>query len=168
MIHEYIIIDVETTGFNPREDRIWEVACLHISQGEIVNSFNQLINPLKPIPAKIGLMCGISGQDVTNMPVFSSIAKSLHDFISNKPLIAYNAPFDRRFLIKEHKGFSISKFYDYLTYIRDKVPNLSSYKLESLTDRYSIEHKSHRAMGDVMAIYKLIKIFGTPYAKYKI
>ena len=45
-----IAIDIETTGLNPREDKITEIAAVRFEDGKIIDEFQSLVNPNRPIP----------------------------------------------------------------------------------------------------------------------
>ncbi len=46
----FAFVDVETTGINPREDRVVEAACVLTRAGRRIESFGTLINPGRAIP----------------------------------------------------------------------------------------------------------------------
>ncbi len=53
--HNLAIVDIETTGGHPSFHRVLEVGVLRIERGEIVQTYNQLINPECPIPEWISV-----------------------------------------------------------------------------------------------------------------
>lgn len=64
----YIVCDVETTGSDPRSDRIIEIACVVVRSGEISQRIHTLINPHRFIPPFITQLTGISNADVASAP----------------------------------------------------------------------------------------------------
>lgn len=89
-----IVIDTETTGFSPREDRIIEIAVLNYDDGEVL--LHTHLNPGRPIPEKITEITGITDAMVIDAPIFSSIADQLMNLIATADAICgYNPWFDR-------------------------------------------------------------------------
>lgn len=96
----YAVIDVETTGFSPRTDRIVEIALVRVSPAGILESvWSTLLNPGRdPGPTHIH---GISAEDVAEAPTFADIADWLVDQMRSRVIVAHNAAFDLRFLAAE-------------------------------------------------------------------
>ncbi|WP_408647405.1 DNA polymerase III subunit epsilon [Wolbachia endosymbiont of Pentidionis agamae] len=100
------MLDTETTGLDTNSGhRIIEIGCVElINRIPTGNVFHQYINPERNIPYHSFKIHGISEEFVKNKPVFSKIAKSFLEFISNDILVIHNAEFDIRFLNMElHK-----------------------------------------------------------------
>jgi DNA polymerase III subunit epsilon len=68
--HLYAIIDIETTGGQPAQDRITEIAIFIHDGQKIVDKYNTLINPQRPIPYFITQLTGISDDMVRDAPKF--------------------------------------------------------------------------------------------------
>ncbi|MBI1648487.1 MULTISPECIES: DNA polymerase III subunit epsilon [Hyphomicrobium] len=95
-----IIMDTETTGFDPRKgDKLIEIGCI-----ELVNripsgrEYHCFINPERDVPADAQAVHGISTEFLLDKPVFPLVAQSFLDFIAGDPLIIHNAQFDIGFL----------------------------------------------------------------------
>ena len=65
-----IALDFETTGFSPRlGDTIVEVGAVKFSLGNsTIDTFEQLVNPRRPIPRKVSKLTGITNSDVAREP----------------------------------------------------------------------------------------------------
>ncbi|AHI02907.1 exonuclease [Corynebacterium falsenii DSM 44353] len=102
-----MVVDVETTGLDPAQDRIIEIAALSVSQGLVDQSFHTLINPEISIPDEITDLTGLSDGHVAGSPAFRDVAVELHDFLTDgdaatpPPLIGHNVAFDLTFLHRE-------------------------------------------------------------------
>jgi len=73
----YSIIDIETTGLSPRNEKITEIA-IYVHDGEkIVDEFSTLLNPERNIPYRITQLTGINNKMVENAPKFFEIAKKI-------------------------------------------------------------------------------------------
>ncbi len=108
---EAVVVDVETTGLNANTDRVVSVAAirakfsdLHVNQKVLSSdAFIELIDPQRNIPIGTTKVHGISNEDVRGKPIFQEIAHDLRNFVGERPIIAHNASFDKRFLDAEFK-----------------------------------------------------------------
>lgn len=96
----YAVIDVETTGFSPRADRIVEIAVVNLTHGgEVRDSWSTLVNPQRDVGASH--VHGITAREVFGAPTFDQIAPAVLDGLEGRILVAHNASFDTRFLAAE-------------------------------------------------------------------
>ena len=72
----FIVIDVETTGADAKNNRITDIACVTVLDGEIVAEFNSLVNPHQSIPPFISQMTGITYDMVINAPEAKDVIES--------------------------------------------------------------------------------------------
>ena len=108
---EAVVVDVETTGFDPKTDRIVSVALIHANFRDLRENPNGLdgktmdamVNPQCRIPKESSRIHGITNKDVRDKSSFSDIAQEVRDFIGDLPIIAHNASFDKSFLNSEFK-----------------------------------------------------------------
>lgn len=168
---EFVVVDTETTGLSPAEDRIIEVAAIRFEDFIPVEAFTTLVKTKKEITPLITKITGLTADDIANAPEFGRVAKPLQDFIGNRPVVGYNLPFDIDFLIRS--GMDLAplklKYYDVLelaqrvavrmTERRDGVPD---HKLDTMCDAICIRRPGtgHRALSDCLAtgilLYSLI------------
>jgi DNA polymerase-3 subunit epsilon len=85
-----VVFDTETTGTNPRIDRIIEIACVKIRPDGSREEFVRRLNPGVPIPAASTAIHGIREADVASAPRFREIASSLAAFLDGADLGGYN------------------------------------------------------------------------------
>lgn len=157
---EYIVIDVETTGLSPDDDRIIEVAAVKCENDRIVDSFHSLINPGRRIPSNVTKLTGIKNADVAGAPDMDTVAPELSEFIDNLPLVAHNANFDIKFISNAFKRAGVSKgmlYIDTLALARNAYPNMPNHKLSTLINELGLldHEQEHRAMSDVEATQRL-------------
>jgi DNA polymerase-3 subunit epsilon len=97
----FAVIDVETTGLNPRRDRIVELAVVRADAwGRPTDAWSTLINPAGTVgPTRIH---GISAFDVRTAPAFGQAVGYLNWLLAGRALVAHNAPFDLAFLRAEY------------------------------------------------------------------
>lgn len=110
-IDEAVVVDIETTGLNPKEDRIISVAMVRArfsrlkqsSDGLHGDTMDAIVNPQCRIPFSASRIHGIMNKHVEDKGPFSEVAQQLRDFIDDRPIIAHNASFDKSFLNAEFK-----------------------------------------------------------------
>ena len=156
-----IILDVETTGFNPKRDKIIEVAALKLKAGKIEDQFSTLINPLKPISTSISRLTGLTQADLKAAPSFQEIEDKLFRFMRGHRIYGYNVAFDKRFLVKGSKRFNCFIFKDYLKFVKRRRPNYTDYKMKSVAKKLGIRvNASHRAINDVNTLWEIMRRLG--------
>ena len=94
----FCVVDLETTGGSPRQNGITEVGAVKVRRGEVLGSFETLVNPGEPVPAFIRLLTGISDAAVANSPPIEKVLPSFIEFARGTVLVAHNARFDVSFL----------------------------------------------------------------------
>lgn len=100
---DMVILDIETTGGSHLYDRITEIALVRIEDGEIVDTWQSLINPERPIPITITYFTGITDEMVKDAPTFAEIAPTLYQYLDGMILAAHNVRFDYGFLKAEYQ-----------------------------------------------------------------
>jgi DNA polymerase-3 subunit epsilon len=94
----YIVFDLETTGGNPEKNGITEIAALKVKNGQIVDRFHSMVNPLVPIPPIVRKMTGITRDMVKDAPIIDEVFPSFYDFIGDHILVSHNTTGDLIFL----------------------------------------------------------------------
>ncbi len=151
---DFVILDTETTGLDPVNCEIIEIAALKVHNREIHDIFNQLIKPKHPIPEGITRITGISNEMVEEAPSLSEVAYNFLKFIEGSTLVIHNAEFDISF-INQHIFIPRKKEIGNpvictLKVSRLLLPQLQSHKLGSLAQHFGVPaNNSHRALGDV-------------------
>lgn len=160
----FAIVDIETTGGNPTQGGITEIAALVHDGEKIVDQFHTLINPERFIPGFITGLTGIDQQMVSDAPVFSDIAHRLFEFLKDKVFIAHNVNFDYAFIRASLKAEGYTLDVPKLCTVRlsrKAFPGYKSYGLGRICEQLSIKIENrHRAYGDAAATAVLFeKIF---------
>lgn len=96
----WVVVDVETSGFSPRQARVLSVAALALdADGNVENSVVSLVNPgVDPGPTHVH---GITTEMLENQPTFADIAPAVAELMHGRTLVAHNAGFDYSFLTAE-------------------------------------------------------------------
>ena len=148
---EFIALDLETTGLNAASDEIIEVGIARFRDGELVDQFQSLVDPLKPIPPEITQLTGIDQDDVAGMPRIQDIVGDVARIVEDLPLVAHNAQFDVTFLGKHHP-LKANLVIDTVELASIMLPSAPRYNLGSLTSAMGISLKrAHRAFDDALA-----------------
>lgn len=85
-----VFFDTETTGTNPRADRIVEIACVKAKPDGTQEQWVRRFNPGIPIPPVSTAIHGISDSDVAEAPRFRECAAELAAFLDGCDLAGYN------------------------------------------------------------------------------
>lgn len=102
-LERFISIDFETTGRDPREDRVTEIGIIIFENGEVIERYGQLVNPGRPIPQEVTQVTGIRDEDVASMPRFGEVVDEVLRRVEGEYLLAYNADYDVTVLRSELK-----------------------------------------------------------------
>lgn len=98
MFRDYIVLDVETTGFSTEHSKMIQLAAIRVTGGKVVDTFDVYINPGFRIPRKITELTGISNNDVQDAPYIEDIIEEFYEWCEDCMVVAHNLPFDGRFI----------------------------------------------------------------------
>lgn len=153
---EYVVFDVETTGFYPTEgDRIVEIAAVRVRDGKIVDTFESFINPKRPIPPEAQKIHKITDAVVADSPSSDAVLPQLITFIGGACLVGHNIRFDLDFICYElslcnRKLNDKTPAIDTLKMARRFMPHIMSHRLSSVAQSFGITiGETHRALADV-------------------
>ncbi len=131
----YAVIDVETTGFCARNDRVVEAACVHVDNGEIAATWATLVNPGRSIPQYATRVHGITDADVANAPPFEFVQRKLFERCAGALVVAHNAAFDLSFLPMLATVPSLCT----LRLARRRFPNAPNHKNQTLRGYLAVD-----------------------------
>lgn len=94
----FAVLDLETTGLSPTDDRITEVGVVKCRAGEVLGEFATLVNPGRSVPAAVAAVTGIHDHMLAARPPIEAVLPALVEFLRGTVLVAHNASFDTRFL----------------------------------------------------------------------
>lgn len=157
----YAIVDIETTGGNPRNSRIIEIAILIHNGCEIIDQFTTLVNPERPIDPFVVTLTGITDEMVSTAPKFIDIESTIFNITKNCSLVAHNARSDYSFLQNEYKrlGKRFQRHHICTVQMSQQIfPGKVSYGLGRLCESLNIIIEDrHRAYGDAKATAILLE-----------
>lgn len=160
MLNSVTVFDFETTGLDPVNDRVIEMAAIRVVDGVTVSSFNSMIRFDGELPPKITEITGITGFMLRGAMDELLAFKLLRNIMQDSLLVAHNAAFDLGFLhhsLTRLGGKSFSNpFIDTLTICRDR--HVYPHKLEDMCKTYGIVlDGAHRAINDVEGTWQLLR-----------
>lgn len=165
----YCVFDIETTGFNAGgADSIIEIGAVLIKNGEIIDRFDELINPKRPLPYKIIELTNITDDMLKDKEDEETVVKRFIEWFKDYPLVAHNAKFDTSFIEMCYKKYNLGEFkntvLDTLELSRAIDTEYSKHGLSALVKRYEVpwdETAHHRAdydaEGTALVLYKMLK-----------
>ena len=154
--NEYCVIDIETTGFDPRYDEIIEIASLKIIDEKIVDTFQSLVKPETPVDSYITELTGIDNDMLKNAPAIDDVISDFYKFIGDYILVGHNVNFDINFLydIKE----LTNDFIDTMRISRKLHTTLKHHRLKDIVAFYHIDARTfHRSLADCQSTFECYK-----------
>lgn len=155
----YIAIDLETTGLDPKTERIIEIGAVCVEDGEIKREFSSLINPCRELSDHIRQLTGIEDDMVADAPEIKDIIGELMDFCRDFPLLGHHIIFDYSFLKRAavNCGYQFEKEgIDTLALCRTFMPENERKNLACACRFFRVEAgKNHRALSDARAAHFL-------------
>lgn len=163
----YIVLDLETTGYNPHFDEIIEVACIRYSGSEKIDSFHSYVQPtpygddsIHYVDDFITKLTGITDDMLVTAPKFKDIANELYDYLGDSVIVGHNVNFDINFLYDNFlKCLGCEFKNDYLDTMRLSriaLPDLPHHRLKDLKEYFSIDGIQHRALNDCQITYTIL------------
>jgi DNA polymerase III subunit epsilon len=155
---DFIVVDVETTGWRPGEARITEIGAVRVSAGQLLGQFSSLINPGAAIPERITALTGIDDAMVAAAPPLAEVLPTFLAFARGGVLTAHNAPFDVGFLMAACEacdvpwpGFPVVDTVELARRVlgEDEVPDCKLSTLAAFFQARTVPR--HRALADALA-----------------
>jgi len=153
----FVVVDLETTGTSPGSDAITEIGAVRMRGGELLGTFDTLVNPGVPIPPTITVLTGITEAMVLPAPRIGEVLPAFCEFARGAVLVGHNLRFDTSFLDAalvahgrprlDHRRVDTLAIARRL--VRDEVPNL---RLGTLAEHFRTTVRPvHRAWSDAAA-----------------
>ncbi len=165
----YVVFDLETTGFNAGgADSIIEIGAVKICNGEIIDRFDELIDPKRKLPSKITELTNITDEMLKGKPLEEEAVKKFMEWTKNLPMVAHNAKFDVSFIVMAHTKYNLGEFkntvIDTLELSRALDTGFARHSLSALVKRYDVpwdESAHHRgdydAEGTALVFHKMVQ-----------
>lgn len=170
---QFVCLDCETTGLNPKEDRVIEIACVVFTLDKKLDEFETLIDPLREIPETSIAIHHITQKMVAGKPRIEEVLPKVLDFVGSHIIVGHGIQFDIEAISHSCDRAGISRnlrnnpFIDTLRMARlyGESPINS---LEHLRKHFNIEAEiAHRAMSDVVVNIEVFKQLFKGYSNLK-
>ena len=148
----YVALDLETTGLDLEFDEIIEIGAVRFDENGVLDTFQTLVNPGRPISPPVVTLTGITDEAVRAAPQVWAVAPKLEEFLGDSPVVGQNVlGFDVLFLRRAGVRHS-ENVYDTHLLAEMLMPGLAEYGLAALCERFEIPFRArHRADADAEA-----------------
>ncbi|MDS3908732.1 exonuclease domain-containing protein [Staphylococcus hominis] len=157
----FVVLDFETTGLNYKDNEIIQYGVVEFKDGNVINEFTKFFKPDQPVGKTVMRKTGITNEFLEDKPRISKeYMEELLLLLGGKTIVAHNAPFDMKFLLKNLHDFNIEhekfRVFDTLTASRRLIHETPNHKLETLKDYFILDDgESHQALNDAKATGQL-------------
>ena len=150
---DFVVLDVETTGLKPSQQRVIEVAMIRVSTSGAPLRWSSLINPGRRLPDYIATLTGIDDMTLAGEPEFRSLAPTIVEILDDLPIVAHNAAFDVSFINAELMRCGLPRLInatiDTLSLADQLAPDARRLNLQDVARALGVmPSKAHRAMSD--------------------
>ena len=160
---DFVVFDIETTGFSPVNNRIIEIGAVKVSEGEIADRFSTFVNPDVPIPFEIEKLTGINDSMVMDAPFIEQVLPEFLAFCGDAVLVAHNANFDMSFIKENAMRQNIRKEFTYVDTVgiaRILLPRQAKHTLDAVAKTMGVSLENHhRAVDDAEATAEIFVKF---------
>ena len=159
-----IVLDTETTGLSPKNgDKIVSIGAVELVNGKVGSSFYAEIDPLRPVPAEVSAIHGLTNEKLKDAPAFFEVAPAFLDFIKDSPLVIHNARFDMAFINAEltAAGFdpvAADRIIDTLPMAKRLFPS-ERVNLDALCERFDVSLKERVLHGALLDARLLASVY---------
>ncbi|HGD0139517.1 TPA: PolC-type DNA polymerase III [Streptococcus agalactiae] len=165
-LHEatYVVFDVETTGLSAANNDLIQIAASKMFKGNIIEQFDEFIDPGHPLSAFTTELTGITDNHVRGSKPILQVLQEFQNFCQGTVLVAHNATFDVGFMNANYERHNLplitQPVIDTLEFARNLYPEYKRHGLGPLTKRFQValEHH-HMANYDAEATGRLLFIF---------
>jgi ATP-dependent DNA helicase DinG len=147
----FVSLDLETTGLDPVNDEIIEVGAVKFDFSGVIDTYQSLARPSRPLPYRIQILTGITDRDLEKAPRLPAVLDKLVAFLGDATIIGQNIGFDLAFLAGQDVA-PRGQVYDVFELATIVMPTMTDYRLTTLAAEMgvsSVQH--HRALHDATA-----------------
>lgn len=165
-VKDYIVFDLETTGFRPGLDEIIEISAVKVENSKITDTYSTLVKPSIRIPASATRINGITNEMVSKAPEIDKALEGFVDFIETGILVGHNIhSFDTNFIydaaMEVFQEGIYNDYIDTLYMAKSCLPQLRHHKLGDISEYFGISTEgAHRALNDCIMNQKCYEKMG--------
>lgn len=157
--NSYVAIDLETTGLDPKRERIIEIGAIRVEGGEITERFSTFVNPCMELEPRIVELTGIRDEMLMSAPEIGDVIGEILAFCGELPLLGHHVIFDYSFLKRAavNAGYTFERNgIDTLKLCRRFMPGEEKKNLAAACTWFEVEQEeAHRALGDAVSAHRL-------------
>ncbi|MEB3236212.1 MAG: 3'-5' exonuclease [Candidatus Sericytochromatia bacterium] len=164
-----VVLDLETTGLDPKVDRILEVGMVALEDGRKVADYEVLVDPGVPLrPANVAIH-GITAEMVRGAPRLADVLDRIEAFLGEDPMVVgHSVAFDIGFLdaaFRSLRGRSFQpRSLDTQTWAREVFPGDKALSVERLVNLFGLQPRQyHRALADAQALADIYPLLERAY-----
>ncbi len=165
--HRFVVVDLETTGMDPRKDRVVSVGAFRVVDGRVRvgDVFDELVNPGRYIPVESIYVHAIVPDMIRSARMAWEVFDDFLEYLGHDIVVAHYARFDMFFInrvMRQQHGFRLQNLVvDTVLMCRHALLEPDPYgqrkgakrcSLDALAARYGIDvPERHTALGDALA-----------------
>lgn len=169
MVSSYIAVDLETTGLDPKQDKIIEIGAMKVIEGKVTESYETFVNPYRKLGPQVGMLTGITDRQLEASRGIGEVISGFLDFAGDFPILGHHVIFDYSFLKRAaiNDGYEFERQgIDTLKLARRFMPPEEKKNLAAACGYYGIvQTLSHRAFADAKAAHELYQELAARYGK---
>jgi DNA polymerase III subunit epsilon len=153
----YTVFDTETTGLSPAEgDEIISIGAVRVVNRRVLRTetYEQLVDPRRKIPAASYAIHGISGDMVRGQPVIEQVLPEFWRFAEDTVLVGHEVGFDMRFIARKEAAAGVRFTQPLLdTRLLSAIvhPEQERHGLDAIAERLGVSVIGrHTALGDAL------------------
>lgn len=157
----FVALDIETTGFDNKEDEIIEIGAVRYKGDSEIERFSLFIKPHKPVPQFIKQLTNINDEQLADGESLNTALEKTLSFLSTDIVVCHNCSFDLGFLNAKLQANQLlqipNRTLDTLELSRIYLPFVSNHKLSTVADYFNIDlTNAHRAIHDAKATGEIL------------
>lgn len=169
MVSSYIAVDLETTGLDPKQDKIIEIGAVKVVDGQIRESYETFVNPYRKLDIRVIMLTGINDRQLEASPGIKEVLGGFLKFAEGLPILGHHVIFDYSFLkraaINEGRSFERQGI-DTLKLARKFMPPDEKKNLAAACEYFGIAQTlCHRALADAKAAHGLYQEMAKRYGE---
>lgn len=163
---DYVVVDIETTGLDPRYNEIIEIGCIRVRNHQVEVTMSVLLHSKEPISSFISNLTGITNTMLLEKGISQEegLTKFI-DFVGNDFIVGHNVNFDINFLydhVLHYLGCYVeNNFVDTVRIARKLLKGkVRDCKLGTLIQYFGLDYMgAHRALQDCKFTYQILEKF---------
>ncbi|WP_245960370.1 3'-5' exonuclease [Hydrogenivirga caldilitoris] len=170
----FVVIDLETTGFDVKHAEVIDIGAVRVEGGIITDTFSSLIDPGFFIPERIKELTGITNAMVVGSPKMRDVLPEFMEFVGDGIVVGHHVTQDIKFIDKYTRLYMKERFKrPYICTLelsRKLLTSLPKHSLKDVADYFGIDYsRLHRALDDaVITAHVFMELLNLLWSNYGI